>query len=422
MAKREKKGNTSERKQEIISAMDKFLPIPKQQRLISADGKIHLPAVPDRFYLSEVAKWLSFSEEFAKRNSKNRKSDYTIESRTYEPLKEVAFALDESPPGVYTLPGQDRVTLMELYQPLDKELILNSELVGVQNITYSYSHHRFLNSTIRKVQENQGAFISILSDVMKHPLGDGAHYYSDALNLLRKIHRSLLKLEEEGLYNIIPMLFALRDHGALMAFDLNEVFKYEIEEWGLLYSYGFSSHTSYNFLVLIKDFIARSIRQYEQLLNKTPSDISYSAPQVTDDSKQFFIPPDTKGKVALIRKILNLEVATNSSKKASNSEEQNEALELTPFQIMVLLRAMQDKGFLKSKIEKYQFALAYHIITGSGPSYFERQFETGELTLARLKRWSKKKLNKAVHQSIKELEEKLANEIIPYLKKLLDLK
>ena len=70
-----------ERKKEITALAKRYLKIRKELRLIGEDGRIHLPAVPDKFYLEEVASWISYAPEFAVENNNKRICDYTMESK-----------------------------------------------------------------------------------------------------------------------------------------------------------------------------------------------------------------------------------------------------------------------------------------------------------------------------------------------------
>ncbi|MCX6199545.1 MAG: hypothetical protein NTY88_10045, partial [Bacteroidetes bacterium] len=56
------------RETEIKALAEKSLAVPKQGRLIGKDKRVQIPAVPDQFYLSEVANWLSYAKEFAPKN------------------------------------------------------------------------------------------------------------------------------------------------------------------------------------------------------------------------------------------------------------------------------------------------------------------------------------------------------------------
>ena len=392
---------------EIRALAAKFLAINKEVRLIGKDGRIQLPPVADKFYLNEIANWLSYSTSFVETNFNQLRTDYVMESKGYVPIKEIAFDLDNSSPGIYQLENQRRVTLLELYAPLNKEQLLYFVSSSANIDRNSYSHHRFLSTAIRKLQENNSAFIELLAEKLKMPIRPNEHYYNDTVKVLRKVHREILELEEKGHWNIIPMLYSLRDHGVIMSTNLNNVFKYEVEEWGLLYSYGFSSDTSYWFLVIMKNFFSRNIKRYETLLGKSPIENPRYAPEHVDDSRTITIPTGTKEKVKAVKQILGL-----------GDSENGEESSLTPFQTMILLRVLQEKGWIMRGIDKYQFGLAYQILTGGSSGYFEKQYRTDDLTLSNLKTWSKKKQAKKALESISVLKAKLAEEVLPYISDL----
>ncbi len=398
---------------EIKALAEKFLAIPKEIRLTGKDGYIHIPAIPDKFYLSEVASWLSYAPEFAVDNHVERASDYVIESKGYAPVRSINFEINTSKAGSYLVPDQDEITSLQLFEPLNINQLNNTELITNDLLRCSYSHHRFLFIALRKLHENHTAFLEILAGKLNMPLRADQNYFGDVLNMLRKLNRQLLELEEKGLYNIIPMLFSIRDHGVIMSTDLNNVFKYEVEEWGLLYSYGFSYHTSCAVLVILKEFITLHIKLYETMLGKSPWEIPANAPTTIDDRKMVFIPTGTKEKVKLIAEILELK---------NNESEILEDISLNPFQLMLLLRTFQDKKFIRQKIDKYQLALAYEILTGGSSSYFEKQYRTDEIDAAKLKKWSKRTPYRKAIECVSELREKISSDIVPRLSEFENLK
>ncbi len=403
-----------EREKEIKALNKKYLKIRKEVRLLGKDGRIHYPAVSDKFYLEEIANWLSYAAEFAPKNFKERVCDYVMESKGYDNVTGIPFDIDNSKAGSYSIPKQELITYLQLFEPLDSSQLFKIELSTKDIFRNSYSHHRFLFIALRKLHENHTAFLEILANKLNIPIRTDQNYFEDILKVLRKINRDLLELEEKGHYNIIPMLYSLRDHGVIMSTDLNNVFKYEVEEWGLLYSYGFSYQTSHAVLIILKNFFAAYIKRYETLLGKSSWEVPANAPTTVDDRKMVFIPPGTKEKVKLIAEILKLK---------NNKTETLEGLILNPFQIMLLLRFFQDKKFIRQKIDKYQFALAYAILTGGSASYFERQYRTDELSLTNLKKWSKKSpYESKVKPLITGLQEKITREILPELEKLEKLK
>jgi hypothetical protein len=225
-----------ERKKEITALAKRYLKIRKELRLIGEDGRIHLPAVPDKFYLEEVASWISYAPEFAVENNNKRICDYTMESKGYVPITKINFDIDNSQPGGYPGIRNSKISYLDIRAPMKVSQLFELELSTKDLLKNSHSHHRFLNVALRKVQENHTGFLEILANKLNIPIRFDQNYYGDVLNVLRIVNRQLLELEEKGHYNIIPVLFSLRDHGEIMSTDLNNVFKYEFEEWGLLYS------------------------------------------------------------------------------------------------------------------------------------------------------------------------------------------
>lgn len=395
--------------QEIKDLAKKSLKVPKDFRLIAEDGKMHLPAVPDKFYLNEIATWLSYAPEFAKENAHELELDYTIESIGYDTKVQIDFDFYSSKAGVYSIPKSKIFTFIQLWAPLNSRQLFTNEFTGKEIGKHSFSHNNFLFLALRKVKENHTGFFEILAEKLQMPLRKST-YFSDVLQVLRKISSEILELEEKGHYNIIPKLYALRDHGLLMSTDLNNIFKYEIEEWGLLYSYGFSQNTSHAVLVYLKEFFSNYIRKYETLLGKSLSEVPDEAPKVVDDERRVLFPKGTKEKAKLVAEILGLEV-----KKKKEEDDKS----FSPFQVMVLIRVMRDKEFIRSEIDKYHLALAYAILTGGKPSYFDRQYRKDELSVKNLKLWSKKSPYKdKVIQSIADLRVKIIDEVIPELEKL----
>ncbi len=397
-----------ERKKEIKALSKKYLKIPKELRLLGEDGRIHLPAVPDKFYLEEVASWLSYAPEFYVENYNKRNCDYLMESKGYESITKINFDIGNSQPGRYPDPDlrNSKVSYLNLWAPMKVSQLSIPELSSKDLLKNSYSHHRFLFIALRKVQENHAAFFEILANKLNIPIRFDQNYFGDVLNVLRKINRQLLELEEKGHYNIIPMLYSLRDHGVIMSTDLNNVFKYEVEEWGLLYSYGFSYQTSHAVLVVLKKLFTLYIKRYETLLGKSSWDVPVNAPTTIDDRKVVVIPTATKEKMKLVREILGLKNDENDSL---------DDLVLNPFQVMLLLRAFQDKKFIRQKIDKYQLAIAYNILTGGSSAYFENQYPKDEINAVKLKKWSNKKQLKKAIECISELREKISSDILPHL-------
>ncbi len=385
---------------------DKFLKIPKELRLVGDDGRIHLPAVPDVFYLEEVAAWLSYATKFSERNHANRNCDYTMESIGYRPVRKIDFPINEAKPGRYNHFNNKRLTFLNLFLPLDPLHLEQLELPISDLQRCSYAHHRFLFLALRKVRENHSYFFEILSKKLDITVRTDKQYYQDVLLLLRKVLRQLLDIEEKGHYNFIPMLYSLRDHGVIMSTDLNNVFKYEVEEWGLLYSYGFSTKTSFSVLQVLKSFFSLYIKRYETLVGKSPSEFRDTAPVTTDDRKQVYIPKSTEEKMKLVAEILGL-------KQDKASDENKLAVE--PFQFMLLLRAFKDLNFIRENVDLYKLAIAYAIMYGGSPVYFVRQFEKGDMTAKALKAWSKKSTYKAVQSDVSNLIEKLNEELIPLI-------
>ncbi len=319
------------RKQEIKDLAHKSLKVPKDFRLIAEDGKIHLPPVSDKFYFNEIATWLSNAPEFAKENAHELELDYSIESIGYDTKAEIDFDFYSSKAGVYSIPKSKTFTFIQLWAPLNFEQLLKHEFTGTEIGKHSLSHHSFLFHALRKVKENHTAFFEILAEKLNMPLRKST-YYSDVLKVLRKINREIIELEEKGHYNIIPKLYALRDHGLLMSTDLNNVFKCEIEEWGLLYTYGFSQNTSYAVFILLKNFFARHINRYETLLGKSLSEVPDEVPKVVDDTRMVLLPTGTKDKEKLLAEILGLE--DNKAEGEENKVDKEDGLE--PFQVWVL--------------------------------------------------------------------------------------
>lgn len=405
------------REQEIKDLARKSLKVPKDFRLIAEDGKIHLPPVPDKFYFNEIATWLSHAPEFAKENAHELELDYTVESIGYDTKAEIDFDFYSSKAGVYSIPKSKTFTSVQLCAPLNIEQLLKHEFTGAEIGKHSLSHHNFLFHALRKIKENHTAFFEILAEKLEMPLRKQT-YYNDVLKVLRKINREIIELEEKQQYNIIPKLYALRDHGLLMSTDINNVFKCEIEEWGLLYTYVFSQNTSYAVFTLLKNFFARHINRYETLLGKSLSEVPDEAPKVVDDERRVLIPSGTKEKTKLLAEILKLEDNIVEGEEDKIAKESS----LDPFQVMLLLRALQDKKCIRPKIDKYYFGLAYEILTGGSSSYFQKQYRTDEINAVKLKKWSKKAQLKKAIESVTQLKAKMLDDIIPRLTEFENIK
>lgn len=401
------------REKEIQALSKKYLAINKHVRLLGKDGVIQIPFIPDKFYLDEIAGWLANAKDFAPHNFNEMKADYVIESIGYDIVKEANFEVNDHVPGVYPQKSRKNVTLIEIYTALSEEQLLIADRYQHELDKTSFSHHRFLSKALNKISGNHYDFVAALSEKTGMPIRTGSHYYPDCLNLIRKVHSDLLHLEEKGYYDIIPQLYSLRDHGVIMASHLSEVFKYEVEEWGLLYTYGYSHATSHAFLIIIKEFLRTLIKRFETLIAKSPAAAFPEAPEQLNNDKFVLIPTDTKGKVKLIKTILGVD--------EGEVKEENKALNAEPFQIMILLRALQETGIIKKNIDKFHFALAYQILTGGSASYFEKQYITDKLTSANLKQLCKQKQSKKVKEQIALLKELLSNDVTGFLNELENL-
>ena len=158
----------------------------------------------------------------------------------------------------------------------------------------------------------------------------------------------------------------------------------------------------------MQTFITRQIDKYEWLLSNSSEPTSKEAPVTLNESKWMLVPSDYRGKWKAIRKILEL--------SEDNMEDAN--LRIDPFQIMILLRAFQETGMIKKKIDKGEFALAYQILTGGSASYFELQYKTEELTAVNLKKICKIRQAKKAKAQIILLKDLLGKDVINYLSNL----
>ncbi len=403
------KNNAEEKR--IQELAKHYLKIPKEFRLLNKDGYAEIPAVPSLFYINELTDWLIFGPEFAGRNSViKRDKDLVMESVTYRPVNTVKldFSLNERPPGVYPV-KKNNIEHIALFVPLTFEDLSNGFFpVDVIN-QKSFSHYKFLTILLSEAYNNHNLFMNCLAEKMKMPLRED-FFFQDAIYCLRKTQMALLDIEEKGNYNIIPMLYGLRDHGFLMCWNPGEIEKYEVAEWGLLYSYGFSQNTSQAFLMHLKKYISNLINRYEQLMMKQslPTNENYK----TSISKGLPLKQQnsTKERVKAILELLRL----NENDEDEDSEMRgNQKSKLNSLQFRLMLKCLEKTGVINKQTKKHELGIAYSILSGYTFSYFDKYYQTTNITdIGELKKFMKSFDKKQTDLEIKELKSLITEDLL----------
>lgn len=473
---------TSE-KERLRQLAKEILKIPKEIRLTGKDGFIHLPAVPDLFYINEAVVWIMHACKPDRKNlirSGDYDYDYTLESKGYSRIKQLPGDIGTLGTGRYIIENSGRMTSVEIYKGLNEDQIFKPNLELNEYLDYSFSHQRFLYRMLNRLYNHSGIFISVLAARLGVPIKTTDEFYRIALHCLSVVQTALQNRELQGNFRI-PELYGLRDHGVLMSYSLNEVFQFENEEWGLLYTYRFSKTTSYHFLNALKVFLSLLTKRYESLViseGQKSSHLPDSNEKVVDRVTAMLKTIDQKStqRENLSEKNMDDKLATNFEKmkrevvKVSKSREKkildsmdhlarlieqsatekednslirkpetttdktNLILELLAIprkesyenyneadviSTMILFKAFSENGVFTPKLLKYQLGIAYHILTGNSYLSFEKRFPMKEINTDVLKKlYNSPTSKKKAIAALDKLIKTLQSNIIPYLEKL----
>ena len=399
-------------KTRLLSLAKAKLKINKQQRLVADDGYIHIPDVPDLFYICELVIWLVddiIPNNEHKIQKGNSHFDCTIESIGYERLKSIPQSWI-STLGIHNIGKGNKQIQAEAYLPLTWEQLQEDELMGNELDRHSFSHHRFLKTVLDSAYRDRDSFVALLAEYLGGPIRSQDDMYADSLKVLRLLQNNLLNYEMEASFRI-PDLYAKRDHGVLMSFTLSEVNRFENEEWGLLYTYRFSQQTSNNFLQIIKAFVSNLIERYEKLeMQQRKPSLPKVAPEKLDTMRK------AKDKASLILEILDSE----GEELNSDAEGTGYNIDMNSYAIMILLNVLSQIKVFNSTLKVWRLGLAYHILTGYSYNSFNRYYQRGELDRKKLGKLTGKTNSKAGKAAVLELKKILESKALPLLQTILE--